>query len=265
MLFFGQAIKPSLDETQFRNLGSVCFDFKLIPEMIFQKIGCLVVTSNLVKLKSISSWPKIRAKTTENDFRFHFHFKWFPALENRRERERKSKKIADVGARRSHRSKTISPLRSFKPTLIEPSHRSSRSSRHFRTTHEERDRESREIVAPSARLSRHYSRTRSHQIADEPTCTAPIAPASHTANPRTRDHSTTNRADRTSESHHEPVTDSFSFSFEIFVIKFVCDFDFFLSLFDLWFCCCCCGGVGGGVLVVFLLCGGGFCGGGGGK
>ena len=55
MLFFGQAIKPSLDETQFRNVGSVCFDFKLIPEMIFQKIGCLVVTSNLVKLKSISS------------------------------------------------------------------------------------------------------------------------------------------------------------------------------------------------------------------
>ena len=30
----------------------------------------------------------------ENDFCFHFHFKWFPALENRRERERESKKIA---------------------------------------------------------------------------------------------------------------------------------------------------------------------------
>ena len=28
-------------------------------------------------------------------------------------------------------------------------------------------------------------------------------------------------------------TNSFSFSFEIFVIKFVCDFDFLLSLFDL--------------------------------
>ena len=194
--------------------------------MIFQKIRCLVVTSNLVKLKSISSWPKIRAKTTKNHFRFHFHFKWFPALENRRERERererKSKKIADVGARRSHRSKTIAPLRSFKPTLVEPSHRSSRSSRHFRPMREEWDRESKEIVAP---------RTHSHRR---------VAP-------RTR----------------EPVTDSFSFSFsfEIFVIKFVCDFDFLLSLFDLWFCCCCCGGVGGGVLVVFLLCGGGFCGG----
>ena len=237
MLFFGQAIKPSLDETQFRNLGSVCFDFKLIPEMIFQKIGCLVVTSNLVKLKSISSWPKIRAKTTENDFRFHFHFKWFPALENRRERERKSKKIADVGARRSHRSKTISPLRSFKPTLVEPSHWSSRSSRHFRTTHEERDRESREIVTPLARLSRHHSRTRSHQIADESTRTAPIASASHTANPRTRDRSTTNReshhANRTGKSHHEPITNSFSFSFEILVINFFCNFDFLLSLWSL--------------------------------
>ena len=51
-------------------------------------MGCLVVTSNSVKLKSISSWPKMRAKTTENHFRFHFYFKWFPALENRRERER---------------------------------------------------------------------------------------------------------------------------------------------------------------------------------
>ena len=104
-------------------LGSVCFDFKLIPEMIFRKIGCLVVTSNLVKLKSISNWPKIRAKTTENDFRFHFHFKWFSALENRREREREkeqedcrrqSKKIASeqddrIRARRSHRSDRSNP------------------------------------------------------------------------------------------------------------------------------------------------------------
>ena len=123
--------------------------------MIFWKIGCLVVTSNLVKLKSISSWPKIRAKTTKNHFHFHFHFNWFPALENRRERERKGKKISDVRARRLHRSKTIALLWSFKPTLDEPSHRSLRSSRHFRTTHEERDGESREIVAP---------RTHSHQF-----------------------------------------------------------------------------------------------------
>ena len=199
--------------------------------MIFQKIGCLVVTSNLIKLKSIYSWPKIRAKTTENHFRFHFHFKWFPALENRRERKRKSKKIADVGARRSHQSKTIAPLRSFKPTLIKPSHRSSRSSCNFRTTRKERDRESIEIVAPT--------------------------------NP---DESTRTDEPRRTHLHREPTrTDSFLFSFEIFVIKFVCDFDFLLSLFDLWFFCCCCGGVGGGVLVVFLLCGGGFYGGGGGK
>ena len=60
--------------------------------MIFRKMGCLVVTSNLVKLKSISSWPNFRAKTTENHFRFHFHFKWLPALENRREREREKER-----------------------------------------------------------------------------------------------------------------------------------------------------------------------------
>ena len=158
----------------FCNLGCVWINFKLILEMIFRKIGCLVVTSNLVKLKSISSWPKIRAKTMENHFRFHFHFKWFPALENRRERERKSKKIADVGARRSHRSKMIVPLQSFKPTLVEPSHRSSRSSRHFWTTCDERDRESREIVTP---------RTHSHRR----TPTNPLAPRIH-SHRRTHSH-----------------------------------------------------------------------------
>ena len=154
---------------------------------------------------------------TSNDFR--------PWKIGERERER---------ARRSHRSKTIAPLRSFKPALVEPSHRSSRSSRHFQTTREERDRESREIVAPLARSSHHRSRTRSHQIADESTRTVPIASASHTANPRTRDRSTTNResrhANRTGKSHHEPITNSFSFSFEILVINFFCNFDFLLSL-----------------------------------
>ena len=70
------------------NLGYVWIDFKLIPEMIFWKMGCLVVTSNSVNLKNISSWPNLRAKTTENHFCFHFHFKWLSALENRRERER---------------------------------------------------------------------------------------------------------------------------------------------------------------------------------
>ena len=70
------------------NLGCIWIDFKLIPEMIFRKMGCLVVTSNSVKLKSISSWSKIRAKTMENHFRFHFHLKWFLAFENKREKER---------------------------------------------------------------------------------------------------------------------------------------------------------------------------------
>ena len=74
------------------NLGCIWIDFKLIPEMIFRKMGCLVVTSNSVKLKSISSWPKIRAKTMENHFRFHFHFKWFLAFENKREKEREREK-----------------------------------------------------------------------------------------------------------------------------------------------------------------------------
>ena len=154
--------------------------------MIFRKIGCLVVTSNLVKLKSISSWPKNIAKTTENDLCFHFHFKWLPVLENRREKERKSKKIADVRARRSHRSKTIAPLRSFKPTLDEPSHQSSRSSRHFRTTCEERDRKRKKIdnrtrstIAPVQR---------SHQIVDRTSPTPTPLDLAFTARSRIRLH-----------------------------------------------------------------------------
>ena len=86
------------------NLGCVWIDLKLIPEMIFRKMGCLVVTSNSVKLKSISSWPNLRAKTTEMIFRFYFHFKLLPALENRRERERERERInRDITVRQHHR------------------------------------------------------------------------------------------------------------------------------------------------------------------
>ena len=60
--------------------------------MIFWKMGCLVISSNSVELKSISSWPNFRAKTTKNHLCFHFHFKWLSALENRREREREGER-----------------------------------------------------------------------------------------------------------------------------------------------------------------------------
>ena len=99
---------------------------------------------------------------TLNDFR--------PWKIEERERER---------ARRSHRSKMIAPLRSFKPTPSNPviDHRDhlAISESHAKRETERERRESREIVAPSARSSRHRSRIRSHQIADEPTRTAPIA------------------------------------------------------------------------------------------
>ena len=110
---------------------------------------------------------------TSNDFR-----PW-KIEERERERERERARRSPCRSKnttRSHRSKTIAPLRSFKPTLVKPSHRSSRSSRHFWTTRKERDRESREIIAPPARSSRHRSQTHSHQIADEPTRIVLIAP-----------------------------------------------------------------------------------------
>ena len=75
-----------------------------------RKWECLVVTSNSVKLKSISSWPNLRAKTMEMIFRFYFHFKLLPALENRRERERENRS-------RHHRPPT-SPASAVAPIAI---------------------------------------------------------------------------------------------------------------------------------------------------
>ena len=36
------------------HLGCVCFGFKPLPEMLFCKTGCLIVTENWVKLKMFS-------------------------------------------------------------------------------------------------------------------------------------------------------------------------------------------------------------------
>ena len=131
----------------------------------------------------------------ENDFRFHFHFKWFPALENRRERERERARRSPYQSKnttRSHRSKTITLLRSFKPTLVEPSHRSSRSSRHFWTTRKERDRERQREKEERVERSSHHRQDRL-AIVLKPTCTKspmnPLTPRqSHQIAPRQRTH-----------------------------------------------------------------------------
>ena len=123
----------------------------------------------------------------------------------------------------------------------------------------ERDREPRKpkIVAPPARSSNPWTL--------------------NLKNPRSSNLRSSHREPTNSELHCEP-TNPRTASRTIIDLDLVlvtgeshryqsrsCDFDFLLSLFDLWFFCCCCGGVGGDVLVVFLLCGGGFCVGGGGK
>ena len=191
---------------------------------------------------------------TSNDFR--------PWKIEERERARRLPTLEQedrIGVRRSHRSDRSNPP-SSNPVTDHRDRLAIFGPCTKRETERER-RESREIVAPPVRSSRHHSRTRSHQIANEPTRTALTNPPlrrTYPSNPRTRDRRTVNLQT------HEPAN-PLPISFEIFVIKFVCDFDFLLSLFDLWFFCCCCGGIGGGVLVVFLLCGGGFCVGSGGK
>ena len=124
------------------------------------------------------------------------------------ERERKSKKITDIGARRSHRSDRSNPPSSNPVTdhrdrlAISGPHAKRETERVERSSHHRRDRLAIVLEPARTRLP-----------------TNPLAPRrSHRrVAPRTR----------------EPVTNSFSFLFEIFVIKFVCDFDFLLSLFDL--------------------------------
>ena len=69
----------------FFGLGCVCFGWKLLPEMLFRKWGCLVGPENSIfrKLKSVD-WKK-KPLTTEIVLHFYFPFKVFP--ENERERE----------------------------------------------------------------------------------------------------------------------------------------------------------------------------------
>ena len=115
---------------------------------------------------------------TSNDFR-----PW-KIEEREREKEQEDRLVGAriqpdrIGARRSHHSDCSNPP-SSNPVTDHRDHLAISGQRAKRETEKER-RESREIVAPPARSSRHRSRTHSHQIADEPTRTTPIAPRRRT-------------------------------------------------------------------------------------
>ena len=107
------------------------------------------------------------------------------------------------------------------------------------TRERERDREPKKpkiVTPPASHTDESHHPTNPRSSHREPTNRE-----SHCANRTNESHCKpmnreSHRTDRTGESHHEPTNPlpiSFSFSFEIFVIKFVCDFDFLLSLFDL--------------------------------
>ena len=126
----------------------------------------------------------------ENDFRFHFHFKWFPALENRRERERekeqedrqrRSKKIASEQDDRTaliiqtHPRRTQSPIIKIISPFLDHAQR-------------EKQREKEERVERSS----HHRQDRL-AIVLKPTCTKspmnPLTPRqSHQIAPRQRTH-----------------------------------------------------------------------------
>ena len=67
-------------------LRCVCFGWKSLPEMFFQKCGCLVGPENRNFRKSISIDLKKYPLTTEMNFRSYFHFKWIPQREREREK-----------------------------------------------------------------------------------------------------------------------------------------------------------------------------------
>ena len=95
----------------FFGLGCVCFGWKLLPEMLFRKWGCLVGPENSIfrKLKSVD-WKK-KPLTTEIVLHFYFPFKVFP--ENERERERESVRARSIAISRpqSRRRWSRSPVR----------------------------------------------------------------------------------------------------------------------------------------------------------
>ena len=111
---------------------------------------------------------------TSNDFR-----PW-KIEEREREKEQEDRLVGAriqldrIKARRSHRSNRSNPPSSNLVT----DHRDclAISGPCAKREIERERRESREIVAPPMRSSHHHSRTHSHQIADKPTHTVPIAP-----------------------------------------------------------------------------------------
>ena len=181
--------------------------------------------------KRISVDRKIKAFDSENIFSQNFTFKSFSESRKERKRERKDSH-AQVERERERSWTQKSGDRRTTDEIVEPTNSESHEPTNSKpTTHE---------------WWTHEQQTHDPRMANPWTTsrTAPIAPASRTV---------TDLAIVlvTGELHRYRSRS--------------CDFDFLLSLFDLWFFCCCCGGVGGGVLVVFLLCDGGFCVGDGGK
>ena len=114
------------------NLGCVCFGWKSLPKMLFQKWGCLVGPENSIfrKLKSVD--PKKMPLTTEIDLHFYFPFKAFPENERERERARawEEKDKRDLAVTRSHRREIQEEDPSRKITRSERKIRRSRSRLH---------------------------------------------------------------------------------------------------------------------------------------
>ena len=70
----------------FGQYGCVCFEWKSLSEMFFQKWWCLVGSKNRIFWKLISIDPNKMALTTEIILHFHFYFKVLSEKERERER-----------------------------------------------------------------------------------------------------------------------------------------------------------------------------------
>ena len=132
--------------SEFVVLGCVCFGFKLLPEKLFRKCGCLVAYGKWIFRKKILVYHKIKAFDPESIFSQNFTFKSFPETH----KERKDSHAQTERERERERSWTQKV----------------------------------EIVAPSARSSTRDRRTHKQRVArtHEPTNGEPTSP--RTANPR---------------------------------------------------------------------------------
>ena len=156
--------------SEFVVLGCVCFGFKLLPEKLFRKCGCLVAYGKWIFRKKILVYHKIKAFDPESIFSQNFTFKSFPEThkerkdshaqterERERERDRELRKWRSSHHRRDRQPEIVEPINSELHELTNPRMANPRA--HERRTHDPRTVNPRSDCEPTNYESHRADRT----------------------------------------------------------------------------------------------------------